>query len=174
QLRAGLPNLNHHLGIEDYRQAPTNGPVDYLRVAFDHPLWILFSSGTTGDPKGIVHGHGGMLLESLKGQGLHQDMTPTDRYYVAANTSWMVWNTLVQALALGTSVVVYGGSPKINGAARQFEGVAATDTTRLAVGAPYLSLVERAGSSPAAHWDRPGLDALPPPPAPPPVPPRAW
>lgn len=160
QLRAGLPSLNHHLSLEDYRQAPTNGPVDYLRVAFDHPLWILFSSGTTGDPKGIVHGHGGMLLESLKGQGLHQDMTPTDRYYVAANTSWMVWNTLVQALALGTSVVVYGGSPKINGPARQFEVIAATDTTRFAVGAPYLSLVERSGTSPAEHWDLTGLKSI--------------
>ena len=160
QLRAGLPGLNHHLDIADFRQAPTNGPVDYLRVAFDHPLWVLFSSGTTGEPKGIVHGHGGMLLESLKGQGLHQDMTPADRYYVAANTSWMVWNTLVQALAVGASVVVYGGSPKINGPARQFEVIAATNTTRFAVGAPYLSLVERSGISPAEHWDLTGLKSI--------------
>lgn len=160
ELRAGLPSVKHHLDIADYCQAPTNGPVDYLRVAFDHPLWILFSSGTTGDPKGIIHGHGGMLLESLKGQGLHQDMTPADRYYVAANTSWMVWNTLVQALAVGASVVVYGGSPKINGPARQFEVIATTETTRFAVGAPYLALVERSGIIPAEHWDLTGLKSI--------------
>ena len=159
ELFAGLPSIQHHLDITDYRQAASD-PVDYLRVDFNHPLWVLFSSGTTGDPKGIVHGHGGMLLESLKGQGLHQDMTTADRYYVAANTSWMVWNTLVQALAVGASVVVYGGSPKINGAARQFEVIAATDTTRFAVGAPYLTLVERSRISPAEHWDLTGLKSI--------------
>ena len=160
ELRAGLPSVTHHLDITDYRPAPLGGPGQYVRLAFDHPLWVLFSSGTTGDPKGIVHGHGGMLLESLKGQGLHQDMTATDRYYVAANTSWMVWNTLVQALSVGASVVVYGGSPKINGPARQFEVIALTDTTRFAVGAPYLTLVERSGITPAEHWDLTGLKSI--------------
>lgn len=160
ELVAGLPDIRHHLDITDYRQAPTQGSIDYLRVAFDHPLWILFSSGTTGDPKGIVHGHGGMLLESLKGQSLHQDMTAADRYYVAANTSWMVWNTLSQALAVGASVVVYGGSPKINGPARQFEVISLTGTTRFAVGAPYLTMVERSGITPAQRWDLTGLKSI--------------
>lgn len=159
EILAGLPSVQHHLDIHDYRPAPT-AEQDYVRVSFDHPLWILFSSGTTGDPKGIVHGHGGMLLESLKGQSLHQNMTPADRYYVAANTSWMVWNTLVQALTCGTSVVVYGGSPKITGADRQFEVIAKTGATRFAVGAPYLTLVERSGVSPAQRWDLTGLKSI--------------
>lgn len=159
-LLTGLPGVNRHMDVEHYRAAPINGPQRYYRVGFDHPLWVLFSSGTTGDPKGIVHGHGGMLLEALKSKTLHQDMTVADRYYVAANTSWMVWNTLSHALACGASVVVYGGSPKINGPARQFEVIAKTGATRFAVGAPYLTLVERSGISPAEHWDLTGLKSM--------------
>lgn len=160
ELLEGLPELAHHLDIAEFRSAPADGPVDYLALGFDHPLWVLFSSGTTGDPKGIVHGHGGMLLESLKSKALNQDLTVDDRYYVAANTSWMVWNTLAQALTCGASVVVYGGSPKVNAADRQFEIIAKTNTTRFAVGAPYLTLVERSDLSPADRWDLSGLKSI--------------
>lgn len=161
ELVEGLPHLTHVVDISDFPEVPVdNATSEYLRVPFDHPLWVLFSSGTTGDPKGIVHGHGGMLLESLKGQGLNQDLTAADRYYVSANTSWMVWNTLVQALACGTSVVVYPGSPKVGDADRQFEIIARTASTRFAVGAPYLSLVERSSLVPAERWDLSGLKSI--------------
>ncbi|MDN6498415.1 MAG: acetoacetate--CoA ligase [Yaniella sp.] len=160
ELAGGLPGVGHHLEISDFRAAPIDGNVEYVAVGFDHPLWILFSSGTTGDPKGIVHGHGGMLLESLKGKALNQDLSIHDRYYVGANTSWMVWNTLIQALTCGASVVVYGGSPKVNAADRHFEIIAKTSTTRFAVGAPYLTMVERSGLSPAERWDLTGLKSI--------------
>lgn len=159
-LLAQLPSLDHQLDIADFRTAPIDGNQEYARLAFDHPLWVLFSSGTTGDPKGIIHGHGGMLLESLKGKALNQDLSTDDRYYVAANTSWMVWNTLAQALCCGSSIVVYGGSPKINAIDRQFEIIARTNTTRFAVGAPYLTLVERSGLSPGQRWDLAGLRSI--------------
>jgi acetoacetyl-CoA synthetase len=125
----------------------------YLRVPFGHPLWVLFSSGTTGHPKGIVHGHGGITLEALKGNGLNQDMGRGDIYYVAANTSWMVWNTLSTNLMTGASIVTYAGSPTFGAKDRQFEVLSLTAATMFGVGAAYLSLVEKARLSPRAIWD---------------------
>ncbi len=81
------------------------------RSTFDHPLWILFSSGTTGLPKGIVQGHGGILLEHLKSLGLCMDLRPGDRYFFYSSTSWMAWNYLVGGLLHGTTIVLYDGSP---------------------------------------------------------------
>jgi acetoacetyl-CoA synthetase len=82
----------------------------FLPVPFDHPLWILYSSGTTGLPKAIVHGHGGILLEHLKGVGLHLDVGPDDRLFWYTTTGWMMWNFIVSGLALGASLVLYDGS----------------------------------------------------------------
>lgn len=120
----------------------------FTSLAFDHPLWALFSSGTTGTPKGIVHGHGGILLESLKNSGLAHDMGPGDIYYVAANTSWMVWNTLVSNLAAGAAVVTYSGSPTFGALTRQFEIIELCGATMFGVGAAYLTLVEKSGAIP--------------------------
>ncbi|MDI3329962.1 MAG: acetoacetate--CoA ligase [Micrococcus sp.] len=163
EIAAGLPTVRAVLTEQDVPGPDATGTgaaPEYARVAFDHPLWVLFSSGTTGNPKGILHGHGGMLLESLKGTGLNQDMRPGDRYYVAANTSWMVWNTLVSNLASGASVVTYSGSPKAGDADRQFEILARTKATMFATGAAYLSLVEKSGLVPAERWDLSALRAI--------------
>lgn len=83
-------------------------PVD---VPFDHPLWVLFSSGTTGRPKGIVHGHGGIVLEQLKTAGLHLDLGPGSRFLWYTSPSWMMWNVQVGALLAGATVVLVEGSP---------------------------------------------------------------
>ncbi|WP_312179108.1 acetoacetate--CoA ligase [Arthrobacter sp.] len=166
-VEAGLPGLEHTILLRntDVPAGAPTGRLDfaslladpaepgYARVPFDHPLWVLFSSGTTGAPKGIVHGHGGMTLEALKGTGLNQDMGPGERYYVAANTSWMVWNTLVNNLMSGASVVTYAGSPMYGRKDRQFEIIARTGATMFATGAAYLSLVEKSGLEPGQSWD---------------------
>lgn len=181
EVEAGLPSLAHTILVRNPDRAPGSTPTSegvrverldfatlvtdtveprYERVPFDHPLWVLFSSGTTGAPKGIVHGHGGITLEAVKGTGLNQDMGPGDRYYVAANTSWMVWNTLVNNLMSGASVVTYSGSPTYGSPDRQFDIIARTGTTMFATGAAYLSLVEKTGLAPGEVHDLSALRSI--------------
>ena len=82
-----------------------------LRLPFDHPLYILYSSGTTGAPKCIVHGAGGTLLQHLKEQRLHCDIRPDDRFFYFTTTGWMMWNWLASGLAAGATLVLFEGSP---------------------------------------------------------------
>src|SRR4029077_6902638 len=112
-LRAGLPSLQRvvplpYLGLRgDWEEAfpPTAEPLAFERVPFDHPLWILYSSGTTGLPKGIVHSHGGILLELLKSLSLHVDARDGDRVFWFTTTGWMLWNFLISALLTPASIV---------------------------------------------------------------------
>jgi acetoacetyl-CoA synthetase len=112
--------------------------LDVTPVAFDHPLWVLFSSGTTGTPKGIVHGHGGVLLEHVKYLSLQLDLRPEDRFCWYTTTSWMMWNFQVGGLLVGSTIVLYDGSPTHPGTDGMWRVLAEHGVTVFGAGAGYL------------------------------------
>lgn len=117
-------------------------------VPFDHPLWVLFSSGTTGVPKGLVHGHGGILVEMLKQLGLHWDLRADDRVFWYTSPSWMMWNAQISALALGASVICYDGSPTFPDAAAMWDLVDEHEATFFGTSPGYLLASQTAGVTP--------------------------
>lgn len=132
----------------------------YEQVPFEHPLWILYSSGTTGKPKGIVHSHGGVVLEFHKALGLHAGLGPEDIAYYAVATTWMVWNMLVGILLTGARIITYDGSPTHGGPEKSFELVARHRATFFGAGAGILSMVQRAGVVPNVRMDLSSLRSI--------------
>lgn len=132
----------------------------YEQVPFEHPLWILYSSGTTGLPKGIVHSHGGILLEHLKVSALQMDTSPEDRVFVYTSTGWMLWNMLVSSLAVGATIITYDGSPAFPGPDALFAICAANQVTRFTTGAAYLTACQRSGIHPAQRHDLTSLRSI--------------
>ncbi|WP_138758772.1 acetoacetate--CoA ligase [Modestobacter altitudinis] len=126
------------------------GPA-WPRQAFDAPLWVLFSSGTTGPPKAMVHGVGGSLLEHVKEHRLHVDLRPTDTLYFHTTTAWMMWNWQLSALSVGAHVVVYDGP--IAGPETLWTLVARHRVTVFGTSPAYLQLCQDEGWSPAAALD---------------------
>ena len=117
---------------------------------FDHPLYVLYSSGTTGVPKCIVHGAGGTLLQHLKEHQLHCDIRPGDRVFYYTTCGWMMWNWLVTAMASGAAIVLYDGSPFHPGPGRLFELADEAGITLLGVSAKFIDAVRKSGHVPAA------------------------
>jgi acetoacetyl-CoA synthetase len=130
-------------------------PVDLVfePVAFDHPLWILYSSGTTGLPKGIVHGHGGIILEHLKWLALHNDVRCGDRFFWYTTTAWVVWNVVVGSLLAGATAVLYDGSPTWPEKDAVWRVAAQTGATHLGLSAGYVTASQKAGLRPGSTLD---------------------
>ncbi|MFJ5025639.1 acetoacetate--CoA ligase [Streptomyces goshikiensis] len=122
-------------------------------VPFDHPLWVLYSSGTTGLPKAIVQSQGGILLEHLKQLGLHCDLGPEDRFFWYTSTGWMMWNFLVSGLLTGTTVVLYDGSPGYPDTGAQWRIAERTKATLYGTSAAYVMACRKAEVHPGRDFD---------------------
>jgi acetoacetyl-CoA synthetase len=157
ELKASLPSVHTLLMMDDFSLAPCTLKID--AVEFDHPLWIVYSSGTTGLPKPIVHGHGGILLESLVSQ-LVNDVGPTDRYLQLSSTGWIVWNVHMSALLVGATVCLYNGNPGFPDLNRVWKIVDDEQITTLGSGAAFYANCMKAGIEPAKHFSLASLKTI--------------
>jgi acetoacetyl-CoA synthetase len=148
-------------GVTAWADAVGDGaePV-FERVRFDHPLWILYSSGTTGLPKGILHSHGGIALEHHKWLGLHADVRAGDRFFWFTSTAWMVWNASLSALLLGATVVLYDGAPNRPDPGQLWAVAAQTRATQFGTSAGYVTACQKAGLRPGAEHDLSALRSV--------------
>ena len=134
--------------------------LSFAQVPFDQPLWVLYSSGTTGLPKAIVHGHGGILLETLKQLHLHVDAQAGDRLFWFTTTGWMMWNFLVGGLTTEASIVLYDGSPAHPGLGILWDLAAASGVTCFGTSAAFIGSCLKAGLHPREGRDLSALRAV--------------
>src|SRR5918999_2847138 len=134
--------------LDEWLRRHTPGEIAFVQLPFDHPVFILFTSGTTGKPKCIVHGAGGTLLQALKMYKLHFDLRPGDRYFYYCTTNWVVWNLLFAALAAEASVMLYDGSPFARNGRILFDYAEKERITHFGTSAKFIDALSKRGLRP--------------------------
>ncbi len=177
ELQASLPTLERTILVKTMDDGPQVGfpgetilwddaldasgePLHYEQVPFSHPLWVLYSSGTTGLPKPIVQSQGGILLEHLKALTFHLDLKPEDRFFWQTSTGWMMWNLMTGGLLTGTTLILYNGSPSYPDMNVCWQLAEDTEMTYFGASAAYISACNKAGIRPGARIDLKGLRAV--------------
>ena len=166
----GLATLEHRVVLPVVGDVPENAvawdsmlsepaPLDFAQVPFDHPLWIVYSSGTTGTPKPIVHGHGGVLLEGAK-QSLHMDLSGEDRFCWLTSSGWIMWNCQFAALARGATVALFDGAPNHPDMMEIWRFAARERLSYFGAGAAFFAACAKAGIRPRDAVDLSALRSL--------------
>ena len=145
---------------EDFVAGFRPAPIAFEPLPFDHPLFVMYSSGTTGPPKCIVHGHGGTLLQHLKEHRLHGDLRAGDRLMYFTTCGWMMWNWMVSALGSGVTLLLYDGSPIWPDTGALFDFAQVTGMTHFGTSAKYLDAIRKSGLRPADRYDLGALGTM--------------
>lgn len=170
EINAGLPSVVQFVTLPVVGDLPKghvawddltgdDAMYEATQVAFEHPLWIVYSSGTTGNPKPIVHGHGGIILEACK-QSLHKDVSSRDRYCWLTSSGWIMWNSQWMALGQGATVAIYDGAANHPDMGVIWRFVAEEQLTYFGAGAAYFSTCMKAGITPLEEVDLTALRSL--------------
>jgi len=155
--RADVSDIPKAVVLEEWLRRYTPGDIAFARLPFDHPVYILFTSGTTGKPKCIVHGAGGTLLQALKMFKLHFDLRPGERFFYFCTLNWVVWNLLFSALAAEASVMLYDGSPFARNGRILFDYAEKERITHFGTSAKFIDAIAKRGLRPRDTHELPAL-----------------
>jgi acetoacetyl-CoA synthetase len=174
EIRRQLPSVRHTIWISNVRRGEgrrlpglafddlvaDDAELVFEPVEFGHPLWVLYTSGTTGIPKGIVHGHGGVVLEQCKAYAFHQDVGPGDRCFWYTSTGWTMWNIVVSGLLRGATIALYDGSPLHPDPGALWRLAERCGLQAMGTSPAYLLASEKAGLVPGRDFDLTALESL--------------